>query len=536
MGIVFATILVLLAVVAFIGMYRINSLDRKIAVITNQRVIQLKLTYEFLKQYDGATQAARNICLTSSDADNKKQKEAYAKNKAAMADSVQKLEKTITTEKGKELLDNVKKMEATGWPLLDKVVELASVNKKSRSRGYPDDTGPACSGETPGGHGCFCAIRPVCRGKELQGRQRGSPGRQTYHCHHRDYRTRLRHRDSVLSYPKHHGGAISRVAAGLTEASDQVASASAEVASSSQSLAEGTSEQAASLEETSSSLEEMSSMTKQNADHSSQAKALMIEARQIVDKVDSQMKSMAESIQEVTKSSEETGKIIKTIDEIAFQTNLLALNAAVEAARAGEAGAGFAVVADEVRNLAMRAAEAAKNTSALIENTILTVKKSRDLTDQTQAAFGENVSISSKIGSLIDEIEAASQEQAKGINQVSIAVAEMDKVVQASAANAEESASAAEEMNAQAQQMKDYVVELVAVVEGGGSQAKSPAAVYQERPAKAKASAGRRQQLRMIAAPMAKTKGKGKPVSPQHRLPLSEKEEKARNEDSFRNF
>ncbi len=262
---------------------------------------------------------------------------------------------------------------------------------------------------------------------------------------------------------------IGHVANELNEASEQVASASTQVASASQSLAEGASEQASALEETSSSLEEMSSMTKQNADNAAQAKALTAQAKQIVDKVDGQMHHMVTAIQEVTKSSEETGKIIKTIDEIAFQTNLLALNAAVEAARAGEAGAGFAVVAGEVRNLAMRAADAAKSTSSLIENTIVTVRRSRDLTQQTQDAFKENVDISNKIGQLIDEIAAASSEQAQGISQIGKAVAEMDKVVQQTAANAEESASASEEMNAQALQMKHNVEQLVTIIGGADS-------------------------------------------------------------------
>ena len=262
---------------------------------------------------------------------------------------------------------------------------------------------------------------------------------------------------------------IGRVANDLNDGSEQVAAASSQVAAASQHMAEGASEQASALEETSSSLEEMSSMTKQNADNAAQAKALTAQARQIVDKVDGQMKNMVSAIQEVTKTSEETGKIIKTIDEIAFQTNLLALNAAVEAARAGEAGAGFAVVADEVRNLAMRAADAAKNTSSLIENTIVTVKNSRELTRQTQDAFKENVEISNKVGQLIDEIAAASAEQAQGIGQIGKAVAEMDKVVQQAAANAEESASAAEEMNAQALQMKKNVEQLVTTIDGEGN-------------------------------------------------------------------
>ncbi|MCL5808802.1 MAG: methyl-accepting chemotaxis protein [Deltaproteobacteria bacterium] len=255
---------------------------------------------------------------------------------------------------------------------------------------------------------------------------------------------------------------------GLIKASNQVSSAAAQVSSSSQSLAEGTAEQASSLEETSSSLEEMSSMTKQNADHANQAKAMMTDASQIVEKVNRHMTDMAGAVGEITRSSEETGKIIKTIDEIAFQTNLLALNAAVEAARAGEAGAGFAVVADEVRNLAMRASDAAKNTSNLIENTIKAVRKGNELTNATQEAFKENATISKRIAQLVDEIATASEEQANGINQVNTAVTEMDKVTQSTAASAEESAAASEELNAQAEQMKVYVGDLEAVVGGAG--------------------------------------------------------------------
>lgn len=263
---------------------------------------------------------------------------------------------------------------------------------------------------------------------------------------------------------------LHRVIAGLTDGGTQVFAASEQLSSISQHLAEGTSEQASALEETSASLEEMSSMTKQNADHANQSKIMMQEANQIVAKVNRHMTDMAEAIGNITRSSEETGKIVKTIDEIAFQTNLLALNAAVEAARAGEAGAGFAVVADEVRNLAMRASEAAKNTSNLIENTIKAVRNGSELTIATQEAFNENAEISLKIGQLVDEIATASEEQAQGISQVSKAVTEMDSLNQSTAANAEESAAASEQLNAQAEQMKIYVGELVSVITGASTE------------------------------------------------------------------
>jgi methyl-accepting chemotaxis protein len=275
---------------------------------------------------------------------------------------------------------------------------------------------------------------------------------------------------------------LNRVIEGLNEGSDQVASASGQVSSSSQQLAEGSSEQAASIEETSSSLEEMSSMTKQNADNANQADNLMKEVNQVVGRANNSMIELTQSMEDISKASEETSKIIKIIDEIAFQTNLLALNAAVEAARAGETGAGFAVVADEVRNLAMRAADAAKNTAELIEGTVKKVKDGGDLVATTNETFTEVATSSTKVGDLVAEIATASNEQAQGIEQVNKAVTEMDKVVQQNAANAEESASASEEMSAQAEQMKGFVGDLVSLV--GGSANGSKKASYSEVKAK----------------------------------------------------
>lgn len=259
---------------------------------------------------------------------------------------------------------------------------------------------------------------------------------------------------------------INRLIETMNSGSDGIASAASQVSSASQSLAEGASEQAAAIEETSSSLEEMASMTQQNADNAGQANHLMKDANQVVERATGEMTDLTESMGQITKASEETQKIVKTIDEIAFQTNLLALNAAVEAARAGEAGAGFAVVADEVRNLAIRAAEAAKNTSALIEDTVKRVRDGSELVSKANGAFSEVATSAAKVGDIVGEIAAASTEQAQGVEQINKAVTEMDKVVQQNAAGAEESASASQELNAQAEEMKHMVQELVLLVEG----------------------------------------------------------------------
>ena len=264
--------------------------------------------------------------------------------------------------------------------------------------------------------------------------------------------------------------ALRKVIDALTEGSAQVASASGQVSSASQSLAEGATEQAAGLEETSSSLEEMSSMTKQNADNAQQASTLASDARKAADTGTESMNRMSAAISDIQKSSDETAKIIKVIDEIAFQTNLLALNAAVEAARAGEAGKGFAVVAEEVRNLAMRSAEAAKNTSSMIEESVKNSNSGVDIASEVAKVLDEIVQGIGKTTDLVGEIAAASQEQAQGIDQVNTAVSQMDKVTQQNAANAEESASASEELSAQAEQMNQVVGELMAMVGGTTTQ------------------------------------------------------------------
>ncbi len=248
-------------------------------------------------------------------------------------------------------------------------------------------------------------------------------------------------------------GALTEVASSTL----QVSAASDQIASGGQSLASGASEQAASLEEVASSLQEMSAMTTQSADNAQQARALAEQARASAGEGVTSMRQLAAAMVAIQASSDQTAKIVKTIDEIAFQTNLLALNAAVEAARAGDHGRGFAVVAEEVRALALRSAEAAKNTATLIEASGIEVRdgvaRNAEVLTKLEAI---NVQ-TDKVGAVVNEIAAATTQQADGIVQVNRAVEQMNSVTQQVAANAEESASAAEELASQAMAMQELV-------------------------------------------------------------------------------
>ena len=243
----------------------------------------------------------------------------------------------------------------------------------------------------------------------------------------------------------------------IRTASDQVSSGASQVAGGAQSLSQGSTQQASAVEELAATMSEISNQIRSSAKKASEARLRATEVGTETAESNRRMQDMLHAMNDISNSSSQIGKIIKTIEDIAFQTNILALNAAVEAARAGEAGKGFAVVADEVRNLAGKSAEASKNTAVLIADSLKAVENGTRIAGETAKALEQVVEGITTVSSGIQDISGATEQQAQSISQVNVGVDQITSVVQTTSATAEESAAASEELSGQAVMLKDLV-------------------------------------------------------------------------------
>jgi hypothetical protein len=464
----FGSLLAIAVIMVGLALFSLNQIDSKMKDIVDHNVYKLTLYDNMQKYILEVTNSIKTIALLD-DPLKKQQEVEEIKGFRAKYDELRgDIEKTSATEQGKLLRTKIDEAADIAKSLNDQVIALAMANKRTEAIDLVmAEAGPACQN-------WILALETAVNLQQDSNKTDLAEANRGNHV--------------MILLMALLGGFVVAIGIGVTfymirsitkpvnnivgrlnEGAEQVAAASSQLSASAGQLSQGSAEQASAIEETSSTLQEAASMLEQTSANTIQAVELSTQAKQSADKGNIEMQEMMNSIQEIKKSSDQIAKIIKVIDDIAFQTNILALNAAIEAARAGEAGLGFAVVAEEVRNLAGRSAQAAKDTTVMIESNIELSSKGVLVAERVHEVLTEITIHAKRVNSLMNEISIASEEQAQGVDQVNKAITQMESVTQQNATTAEESASASEELNAQADSMREIVRELSKLVNGAES-------------------------------------------------------------------
>jgi methyl-accepting chemotaxis protein len=460
-----ASLAVLSIVLGFAGLSAINSFSDLFTQGVDKTVEKSILAHTVLEASSELLSEQRSILLGAYGKDNSRidtSKESFRKNSDLIQKSLEQMRTLVVTEDGKQILSDLSANLSDWQPIYDNVVRLCAAGNADEATKLSRDSAIPLYQKIRSGMGRLAAQQ-----SDVLAANKGSVAdlaSQTRWISASILTLCLLAAGFILYSVYGITGELRKSVSELGEGANQVAAAAAQVSSGSQSLAQGSSKQAASIQETSASTEEINSMARKNSESSRAAADLVATSQQKFAQTNQSLEEMVVAMSEITAGSGKISKIIKVIDEIAFQTNILALNAAVEAARAGEAGMGFAVVADEVRNLAQRSAQAAKDTAALIEDSISKSNGGKVKVDQVALAIHSITGEFSRIRTLVDEINLGSQEQAKGTGQIGLVITQMEQSTQKTAATAEESASVAEELNAQSMSLGEIVNRLAEMV------------------------------------------------------------------------
>ncbi|HBV87257.1 MAG TPA: methyl-accepting chemotaxis protein [Desulfosporosinus sp.] len=495
----FIFVALIAAVVGVVGIVNIKTIDNADTELYENMTVPISQLAEISTEFQRARVHSRDLILSNDPVQKKSYAEEFVARKATIDKDLISFEKTILSDRMRGLYDDLVKDNNSYFQEMTKVIELALQGRNEEALAFMSATSPAGIANKE----LQDAITDITEVKLQDAKAKADGNNQTANTAtvtmivviiagvliaiglgffissiisrplnklvevanslaegDLDVNIDVTTKDEVGMLMNSLSNVIvslNEVMGEINNASSQVASGSRQVSASAQALSQGSTEQASSIEQLTASMEEISNQTRLNATNATQANELALAAQEGAVKGNEQMQGMLKAMDDINESSGNISKIIKVIDEIAFQTNILALNAAVEAARAGQHGKGFAVVAEEVRNLAARSANAAKETTALIEGSIKKVEGGTKIANDTAAALNTIVEGVTKAANLVGEIATASNEQALGINQVNQGIMQVSDVVQTNSATSEESAAASEELSSQADLLREQV-------------------------------------------------------------------------------